>query len=144
MRTGGFDPRRALSMITVPIRIGMFSAFSKLIERNIANPRLREILFQYATYSGASPFKAPATLAVIPHAEQHFGAWYPRGGMYRIAQALESLARKLGVEISLNTAAARIVIDGGKATGCVIGKRPNAPSQCRHRQQRCRLPPIKN
>ena len=41
-RTGGFSPRRALSMLTVPIRIGMFSAYNKLIDRNIDNPRLRK------------------------------------------------------------------------------------------------------
>jgi phytoene dehydrogenase-like protein len=94
LRGDGFNPRKALSMLTVPIRIGMFRRFSRLIDRHVHNPKLREILYQYATYSGASPFKAPATLAVIPFAEQHFGGWYPRGGMYRIAEAMESIAKK--------------------------------------------------
>ena len=59
MRGDGFNPRRALSMITVPLRIGMFSAFNKLIDRHITNPKLREVLYQYATYAGASPFARP-------------------------------------------------------------------------------------
>ena len=88
-----------LRMATIPFRIGMFSKFSKWVDREIGSPRLREVLYQYATYSGASPFLAPATLTVIPHCELHFGGWYLRGGMYALAIALESVARKLGVAI---------------------------------------------
>ena len=34
--------------------------------------------------------------AVIPHAEFHFGGWYPVGGMYRLAEELERLGARLG------------------------------------------------
>jgi phytoene desaturase len=115
MHAGGrFD---GLKMLAVPLRIGMLSRFSKLIDRHIRHPRLREVLYQYATYSGASPFRAPATLAVIPFVEQHFGGWYPRGGMYRLAEAVEELARRVGVEIRTGTEVGRIVTESGRAVG---------------------------
>ena len=117
---GKFDARRGLAMLSVPFRIGMFSRFSNRVDRHVANPRLRELLYQYATYSGASPFRAPATLAVIPHAEQHFGGWYPRGGMYRIAEALESLARKLGVEIHTDCPVKRVIVENATAVGVAL------------------------
>jgi phytoene desaturase len=117
LRGDGFDPRRALSMLTVPLRIGMFNRFSSLIDRHISNQKLREVLYQYATYSGASPFKAPATLAVIPFAEQQFGGWYPRGGMYRIAQVLEKLAIARGVEIRTSCAVSSVMIENATAGG---------------------------
>lgn len=109
---GTFSPGRALSMLTVPLRIGMFRKYAKLVDKHIQHQRLREVLYQYATYSGASPFLAPATLAVIPHVELAMGGWYVPGGMYTIAEKLEKLARELGVEVRLNTPVAQVLVDG--------------------------------
>jgi phytoene desaturase len=115
MHSGGrFD---GLKMLTVPLRIGMLSRFSSLIHRHIKHPRLREVLYQYATYSGASPFRAPATLAVIPFVEQHFGGWYPRGGMYRLAEAVAALAGRCGVETRTSAEVRRVVTESGRAVG---------------------------
>ncbi len=109
----------AWQMLSVPFKIGMFSNFAKLVDRHVASPKLREVLYQYATYSGASPFRAPATLAVIPHAELHFGGWYIEGGMYRLAEALERVARKLGVEIRTGQRVVQIVTKGAAKGTCV-------------------------
>ncbi len=117
---GSFDPRRGLAMLTVPFRIGMFGRFSKRVDRHVAGQRLREVLYQYATYGGASPFRAPATLAVIPHAEQHFGGWYPHGGMYRIAAALASVAAKLGVEVHTSCPVKRVIVEDATAVGVLL------------------------
>ncbi len=117
----GSTPLDGLRMASIPFRIGMFSRFSKLIDRHVSNPRLREVLYQYATYSGASPFLAPATLAVIPFCELHFGGWYIQGGMYALALALERLARELGVEIRTDTTVARIETSGNDSARRVTG-----------------------
>lgn len=109
-----------LRMATIPFRIGMFDKFSRCIDRHIRSPRLREVLYQYATYSGASPFRAPATLAVIPYVEQHFGGWYPRGGMYAIAEALEQLATSIGIEVRTKADVAQIDIEGGRVVGVTL------------------------
>lgn len=101
-----------LDLLAVPFKIGMFSNYGRSIDREIRSQKLREVLYQYATYSGASPFKAPATLAVIPHAELHFGGWHIEGGMYRLAESLEQIARQLDVEIRTNAAVAQILLDG--------------------------------
>ena len=65
----------------------------------VRDPRLRQLLGRFATYVGASPYLAPATLNVIAHVELSGGVWYPQGGIYAIARAFERLARELGVEI---------------------------------------------
>ncbi len=107
-RTGALQ---ALSALSIPIRIGMFSRLRRVIDRNIKSPRLREILYQYATYSGASPFRAPATLAVIPFAEFHFGGYYIQGGLYRLAEATAALARRMGVEIVTGVDVEQIIVE---------------------------------
>ncbi len=108
---GAFSPLNAIKMLAMPFRIGMFQKFSKVIDKLISSRRLRQVLYQYATYSGASPFLAPATLAVIPHVELDQGGWYVQGGMYNLARAIEKLAREIGVEIHTNSPVRRVIVE---------------------------------
>jgi phytoene desaturase len=75
---------------------------------------------RYATYNGSNPYKAPATLNVIPHFEQYFGAYFPVGGMYSISSSLEQLARDLGVTFNFNSYVEEIVLDKGRAKAVMV------------------------
>ena len=90
------------------------------IRRFVRSPHLRQLLGRFATYVGASPYQAPATLGVIAHVELTGGVWYPRGGIYAIAQALLRLATELGVEIHTHQPVQQIVVSGGRATGVIL------------------------
>lgn len=87
------------------------------IRRFVRDPRLRQLLGRFATYVGASPWLAPATLNVIAHVELAGGVWYPQGGVYAIARAFERLARELGVEIRTRMPVAAILVNNGRAAG---------------------------
>src|SRR6185503_359620 len=80
-------------------RIDGMRTMWKAIESFFVDPRLRQLFGRYATYNGSSPFHAPATLFVIAHVENAYGIFSCKGGIYRLAEALEGLARSLGVEI---------------------------------------------
>ncbi len=60
------------------------------------DPRLVQWAGRYATYSGSSPFRAPATLACIQHLESRDGCWYPRGGLDAVRAALAARRRGVG------------------------------------------------
>lgn len=81
------------------------------------DPRLRQLVNRYATYSGSSPYQAPASLAFLAHIEQAFGAWYVRGGMGRLRDALVRAAESIGVEIRTGADVGRIVANGGLVSG---------------------------
>lgn len=66
--------------------------------------RLVQLFDRFATYNGSNPYKAPATLMVIPFIEFYYGGWYPRGGIYSIAQALTTLCQEYNIPIQYNTA----------------------------------------
>ncbi|QOV90054.1 phytoene desaturase family protein [Humisphaera borealis] len=106
-----FRAKVGLKLLSTPFQIGMFRRFSVVVDRAVRSRRLREVLYQYATYSGASPFKAPATLTCIPHAERQFGGWYPQGGMYRLAEALAEVAQSLGVDIRTSSPVDQVLIE---------------------------------
>ena len=80
------------------------------------DPRLRQLFGRYATYCGASPFQAPATLMLIAHVEQE-GVWLVDGDMRRLAEALAALAAARGVELRYGEAVSRVAVERGRAAG---------------------------
>ncbi|MEM1106113.1 MAG: 1-hydroxycarotenoid 3,4-desaturase CrtD [Pseudomonadota bacterium] len=72
-----------------------FASLWSVLSRSFSDPRLRQLFARYATYCGASPFRAPATLMLIAHVEQA-GVWALDGGMQAIARALHGLAEGNG------------------------------------------------
>ncbi len=87
------------------------------------DPRLIQLFDRYATYNGSDPYRAPATIAIIPAVEYGFGGFTARGGIIAIPRAYESLARQLGVRFHLKTRVDRILVKAGRATGIRSGGR---------------------
>lgn len=85
------------------LKIDAFSNMSSRIDRIFKSPKLRQLFKRFATYNGSNPYQAPATLNVIAHVELNKGGFYVQGGIYSIAKALETLAKKVGVNILLET-----------------------------------------
>lgn len=102
--------------------IDAFRTMAQAIRGFVRSPHLRQLLGRFATYVGASPYLAPATLNVIAHVELTGGVWYPRGGVYAMARALAQLARELGVEIRTNCPVQRIAVKDGRARGVVCAE----------------------
>lgn len=82
--------------------------------------RIIQFYDRFATYNGSNPYQAPATLNVIPHIEQHFGAYFPAGGMYSIITGLVKLAEELGVTFHYNSPVEEIVLKEKQATGIKV------------------------
>jgi phytoene desaturase len=81
---------------------------------------LHQLFDRYATYNGSSPYQAAAVYSIIPYVELAEGGWYPRGGIYTLASALERLARELGVSIETSSNVRRILVEHGAAQGVVL------------------------
>ncbi|MCS6968017.1 MAG: 1-hydroxycarotenoid 3,4-desaturase CrtD [Cytophagales bacterium] len=90
----------------------------------LQHPKLVQLFNRYATYNGSDPYRAPATLNVIPHLEHGIGAFFPKGGMHQISQSLVELARGKGVRFYLQSPVSQIITQGinGKkvATGVLV------------------------
>ncbi len=97
-------------------RISPFASMWKIVGNHFADPRLRQLFGRYATYSGSSPFQAPATLMLIAHVEQG-GVWRVEGGMKQVASALAGLAASHGVVFRYGADVATIEAQGGRAAG---------------------------
>lgn len=84
---------------------------------SFSDPRLVQYVDRYATYSGSSPFRAPATLCCIAHIEQALGAWSVEGGLGRLADAVADLARSAGATLRLGAEVEAIEHAGGRVRG---------------------------
>jgi phytoene desaturase len=117
-----FHPLRHFTdLFNLPVRdvfkVDAFSTVSRRVDSMVQSPYLRQFFKRFTTYNGSSPFKAPATINVIPHVELNQGGWYVKGGLYRITKALEKLAVSLGVKIHYGTAATNIEVLDDYAQG---------------------------
>ncbi len=116
------QPPKVADFLQVPFRdmlkVDSMRSMQASIESLVQSPEIRQLLGRFATYVGGSPYAAPATLNVIANVEMTQGVWYPRGGIYAIATALEKLARELGVTIHCDSPVTAIDVNAaGQATG---------------------------
>ncbi len=102
------DWRDALGMSRLDSRRSLWRS----LEGFFSDERLRVLFARYATYCGSDPFRAPATLSVIPHVELSQGLHAVQGGMYRLTEALVALGQKLGVRLQCGVEAERIELYG--------------------------------
>jgi phytoene desaturase len=87
--------------------------------RFFTDPRMIQYASRYATYSGSSPYQAPAALGCIPYLEHARGAWYVQGGLARLRDALAVLLAETGVEVRTQTMVTRVLSSAGAVTGIV-------------------------
>lgn len=85
-----------------------------------SEPRLKAAFTFQDVYMGLSPFEAPATFSMMPYTELAHGVWYPRGGMYRVVDALVAIAREAGVTFVFNAAVAHVDVSGNAVTGVTL------------------------
>ncbi|HST03755.1 MAG TPA: phytoene desaturase family protein [Chloroflexia bacterium] len=113
--------RRGLDAARIDAHLAMHTA----VRRFFRDPRLVQLFDRYATYNGSSPYRAPATLAMIPYIELAGGGWYIQGGLYRLAESLLTVARELGVEVRTNSEVEQVLVvqNAGRSSASAVGVR---------------------
>lgn len=96
--------------------LGPFSSLWRSLGQHFKDPRLQQLFGRYATYCGASPWLAPATLMLVAHVEMQ-GVWSVEGGMHQLARVLADTAQDLGASLRLQTPCRKILVQGGQACG---------------------------
>lgn len=106
-------PRNLLELI----RTGALRNLFRHAGRYFADERLRLAMTFQTMYLGISPLDAPAIYALLPYTELAEGIWYPRGGIYKLVEGMERLARELGVSIETDAEVTALDISGATVHG---------------------------
>ena len=95
-------------------KIDTFRAMHEANSKFFKDDKTIQLFDRYATYNGSNPFKAPATLNIIPHVEYNLGGFIVSEGIAEIPSALQKLAVKNGVKFFLKHNVENILIDKSK------------------------------
>ncbi len=112
----GLMRRVGLTRLDALLRTVPWQTLWGALGTHFRDARLRQLFGRYATYCGCSPMLAPATLMLVAHVEQD-GVWLVRGGMVRVAQAIQALAEAQGARFRFGAHVAEILVEGGRASG---------------------------
>lgn len=113
----GFGGSEGLAMLRQLPRVLSPRSLDGLVRRFFRDARLVQLFDRFATYNGSTPFRAPATFAIIAHVEHELGAYHVPGGMYRIAEAELELAREIGVAIETGREVSAVEVRDRRVTG---------------------------
>lgn len=108
--------------------LGPMSSLWSSLGRHFRDPRLRQLFARYATYTGSSPWQAPATLMLIAQVELD-GVWSVDGGMHALARALERLARARGARFRYGQRCERIELTRGRVSGVLLAQGERLPAE---------------
>jgi phytoene desaturase len=98
-------------------KLDMLTSMSRHVRRYFKDPRLIQIMEFPVLFLGAAPGKTPALYSLMNYADLKLGTWYPMGGMHEIAKAMETLARKKGVQFFYDQEIADIHASKNKVNG---------------------------
>jgi phytoene desaturase len=121
---------------------GGFGRLSAKVGQFFGDPRTRRVFSFQSLYAGLAPHRALALYAVIAYLDTVAGVYFPRGGMYAVADALAGAAVKHGVTIGYGREVTEVEISGGRARAVrtrdgdripadVVVLNPDLPVACR-------------
>jgi len=109
------------------LKLDVFNSIKNHVRKHFKHPKLRELLEFPVLFLGALPQDTPALYSLMNYADIKLGTWYPKGGMFKIAEAMTSLAKELGVKFYCNHEVIEIKVENGIAKN-VLAKNIEAQS----------------
>ena len=97
------------------LKLDVFTSVRKHVHKFFKSSKLRQLLEFPVLFLGALPQDIPSLYTLMNYADIKLGTWYPKGGMYKIAEGMHKLATELGVNFCFDTNVTRIMLEGNHA-----------------------------
>ena len=121
----GVSPLELISPKTINKLNQLFFDIRRQIQKKFNNPRLIKILEFPVLFLGAKPGNTPSMYNFMNWADFGLGTWHPKGGMFEVIKAMESLAIELGVTFLTNANVEKINVVNNKAESIIVNGTPN-------------------
>tara|TARA_Y100000589_G_scaffold317298_1_gene343094 strand:- start:24823 stop:26292 length:1470 start_codon:yes stop_codon:yes gene_type:complete len=106
--------------LNINLLSSLLYSVSHEVRKRFKHPYLRQLLEFPVIFLGSTAEKIPALYHLMNYAAFVQGTWYPQGGMYKVTEAFETIAKNLGVTFKFNAPVEKIVIENNKATGITV------------------------
>jgi phytoene desaturase len=103
------------------IKMQLLSSLESHVRGMFKDERIRRILEFPVYFLGALPSKIPALYSLMNYADLQLGTWYPMGGMYKIVEGMEAVAKELGVSFHFNCPIDKVETQAGKISAVYSG-----------------------
>lgn len=112
-----YRPGISITELITPVTIKkvnqFFSSIRTTVRKKIKNNRLQQIMEFPVLFLGAKPSNTPSFYSFMNYADFGLGTWHPKGGMYEVVKAMETLAIDLGVKIETQQNVEKINVENG-------------------------------
>lgn len=115
----GVSPLELVTPVTIKKINQFFSTIKRDVRKEFKNDRLAMILEFPVLFLGAKPDNTPSFYSFMNYADFGIGTFHPKGGMYQIILAMETLAKSLGVIIKTESPIQEIIVQNKKAIGII-------------------------
>jgi phytoene desaturase len=95
------------------LQANLFSSVSSYVQSYFKDSRLKALMEFPVLFLGAMANKIPALYTMMNYSALVQGTWYPEGGMFKIIEGMETLARSLGVQFYTNSSVTKIEVEAG-------------------------------
>ncbi len=98
-------------------KLSVLTNMDRYVGKFFKTDEMQKIMQYPLVFLGSSPYNTPAIYNIMSHIDFSMGVYYPQGGIYKITEALASIARKHGAKFKLNTAVDKIIVKDATAVG---------------------------
>ena len=96
-------------------KLDVFKSTTTHVQSLFKHEQIRNMLEFPVIFLGGTAKTIPALYTLMNYADIIGGTWYPQGGMYKIVEAMYSLALEKGVTFKFNEPVNKIVVTNGRA-----------------------------
>lgn len=111
------------SLIGKLFRLSNFRSHAKHIRRYFSHPVLIRMLEFPVLFLGATPENTPALYSLMNYADLKLGTWYPKGGMFKLVEALVSICDEMDIPIHYNANVEQLDIVKNKVSCLIVNKK---------------------
>ena len=104
-----------LDLLRGVFRLDVFNSIKNHVAKHFSHPQIRQIMEFPVLFLGALPEDTPALYSLMNYADIKLGTWFPKGGMFEIVRAMQSVAEEQGAKFLFNQDVTEISIDRSAA-----------------------------
>ncbi|QMU64804.1 MAG: phytoene desaturase [Flavobacteriaceae bacterium] len=119
----GVSPLELITPVTLMRSHQFFSTISKTVRKHIKSKKLIQILEFPVLFLGAKPANTPAFYNFMNYADFGLGTWHPKGGMYKVVEAMITLAKELDVNLITHANVEKIHVNHHQVSGITVNSK---------------------
>ena len=102
------------------LKLDLLTNFRSYVAQYFSDPKLQSLMEFPVIFLGASPKNIPALYSLMNYGGYVLGTWYPMGGFYQLALAMQRVAVQQGANFHFGQKVEKINTENGKVTSLLI------------------------